>query len=131
MKDVNDLIGKQFQSGGRGPNVYDCYGLVREVYHRHGIDLPDYSIAADACQQIEGQIEEEKTSGKWIQIDEPEIPCLVLLRCHVDFVQHLGVYVGAGKFLHIREEKEKGVVVNRLDDPLWKKRFRGFWEYVQ
>lgn len=128
---MNDLIGKQFQSGGRGPDVYDCWGLVREVYRRYEIELPDYSIAADACQQIEDQIKAEKVFGKWQQITEPEIPCLVLLQCHPEFVQHVGVYTGAGKFLHIRQEKEKGVVVNRLDDPIWKRRFRGFWKYAK
>lgn len=127
---INDLIGKQFQSGGRGPDIFDCWGLVREIYRRYGVELPDYSIAADACQRIEGQIEDEKTSKRWVQIVEPEIPCIVLLRCHPDFVQHLGVYIGAEKFLHIRAEKEKGVVVNRLDDPLWRRRFKGFWKYV-
>jgi len=37
----DDLIGKPYKENGRGPDGYDCYGLVLTVCHRLGIDLPD------------------------------------------------------------------------------------------
>ena len=38
---MNDLIGKPYKENGRGPDGYDCYGLILTVCHRLGIDLPD------------------------------------------------------------------------------------------
>ena len=37
----DDLIGKPYKENGRGPEDYDCYGLVLTVCHRLGINLPD------------------------------------------------------------------------------------------
>src|SRR6187399_3217256 len=43
--DVNDLIGKPWRLGARGPDAYDCWGLVREVLQRMrpGEALPDWA----------------------------------------------------------------------------------------
>ena len=30
---VNDYIGLEYEDGGRGPDKYDCWGLVRSVRH--------------------------------------------------------------------------------------------------
>jgi hypothetical protein len=44
--DINDLIGKPWQRDGRGPDVYDCWGLTREILlrMRPGATLPDWAI---------------------------------------------------------------------------------------
>jgi hypothetical protein len=44
--DVNDLIGKPWQRDGRGPDVYDCWGLTREILLRMRPEarLPDWAI---------------------------------------------------------------------------------------
>ena len=33
MEWINGYLVKQYQDGGRGPNDYDCWGLVRHVRH--------------------------------------------------------------------------------------------------
>ena len=38
---VDDLLGKPYEEHGRGPDAYDCYGLVIEVERRLGKALPD------------------------------------------------------------------------------------------
>jgi hypothetical protein len=45
MTDINDLIGKPWRLGARGPDAYDCWGLVREVLQRMrpGLPLPDWA----------------------------------------------------------------------------------------
>ena len=45
MTEVNDLIGKPWRLGARGPDAYDCWGLVREVMQRMrpGLPLPDWA----------------------------------------------------------------------------------------
>ncbi len=41
MIDVNPIIGKPYKLGGRGPDVFDCWGVVLWVYRQLGISLPD------------------------------------------------------------------------------------------
>jgi hypothetical protein len=38
---LNDLIGKPFRMGAKGPDFYSCYGLLLEVYRRMGVALPN------------------------------------------------------------------------------------------
>lgn len=125
---INDLIGKPFESQARGPDSFDCWGLVKEVYSRYGLYLPDYSISAYACDQIQHEIDGAKTNQEWEQIKEPTVPCLVLLKGDITFTQHIGIYVGKGKFLHA--SSKHGVCIERLESPIWKRRFRGFWQYA-
>jgi len=40
-----DLLDKRYEKGARGPDAYDCYGLVMEVFKRAGVALPDYGCA--------------------------------------------------------------------------------------
>lgn len=37
----SDLVGLPFKSRGRGPDEYDCFGLVMQIYRRRGIVIPD------------------------------------------------------------------------------------------
>jgi cell wall-associated NlpC family hydrolase len=124
---MNDLIGLPYIDGGRGPDAYDCWGLVREVYHRHGIEIPDYSISAEACAEISQRVNDEWLAGKkWQELPAPEIPCLVVIRVHPKFVSHLGVYIGYGKFIHVL----KTVQVDRISDPKWAKRIQAYGRYT-
>ena len=36
---VTDLIGKPYQLGSRGPDAYDCFGVMQACYRWWGIDL--------------------------------------------------------------------------------------------
>lgn len=128
MIDVNDLIGKPYIDGGRGIDGYDCYGLAIEVYNRFGIELPDYSISAEACEEVSKKIQSLKSSDNWIKLDAPKVPCIVLLRAHPCFINHFGVYIGESKFIHIRDF---GVCVEKMSTSLWKKRIEGFYDYEQ
>jgi len=42
---IDDLIGKHYAIGARGPDAYDCWGLVLELVRRAGGKLPDYDTA--------------------------------------------------------------------------------------
>lgn len=124
---MNDLIGLPFKNGGRGPDTYDCWGLVREVYRRHNIEIPDYSISANACAEITQQVNDERiASKKWQILSVPEIPCLVIVRVHPKFVSHLGVYIGYGKFIHAL----KTIQIDRTNDPKWAKRIQSYARYT-
>ena len=74
-----DLIGVPFLNKGRDVKKgLDCYGLVKEVYKRHGINIPEYDDQyknyTDMCQISE--IIKGNTKGyPWKEIKElrPEI----------------------------------------------------------
>ena len=41
LLDISDLLGKPYKAHARGPEAYDCYGLVIEVEKRLGHTMPD------------------------------------------------------------------------------------------
>ena len=124
-----DLIGKPFKDGGRGPDSYDCWGLVREVFRRFGVELPDYNVGAFECEQIGQQIMKEmRTLARWQRLKKPEVPCVVVIKNDPVWANHCGVYIGDGKFIHTLQKI--GCNIDRIDHPLWKKRIVGFFRYV-
>ena len=38
---IDDLLGKPYKEGARGPDYYNCYGLAIEVAKRMGHTVPD------------------------------------------------------------------------------------------
>ena len=133
MVNVTDLIGVPFSNRGRKKEEgLDCYGLVKEVYKRYGYSIPEYDTQYnydDMCrvnELISGNI----INYPWKEISEPKEPCLVALRfgCPMGTVNHTGVYIGGGRFIHARERV--GVCIDRLFSPAWRKVIVGFYEYV-
>ncbi len=118
-----DLLGKLFVNGGRGPDAYDCYGLAQEVFRRHGIELPDYRVSCEDASRINATIEQEKPL--WTELDIPVVPCLVVLRFNSRFYNHVGVYIGKGRFIHTA--KKTGVRIDRINDVYWKNRIEGYY----
>lgn len=120
-----DLIGKKFVDGGRGPGAYDCWGLVCEVFRRYGMELPDYRISCLESSRIGAKIDEERPA--WVQYPKanPPVPSVVAIRFNSPVANHLGVYVGGGRFLHTAQKM--GVNVDRIDHPYWRQRIEGFY----
>lgn len=126
---IDDLIGIPFVDGGRDPRTgLDCWGLVLEVFRRSGINLPDYKIGCHETNAIGCAVEGERMKGRWrswFQHDAPA-PSVVAIRFNSPIlVNHTGVYLGGGRFLHTRELI--GVAVERIDAPSWRHRIEGFY----
>ncbi len=133
MIDYSDLIGVPFKNRGRDKDTgLDCYGLVMEVYKKIGIQLPEYYADWNNVEKINGIIQQEVGTSLWKKVDGGHIPipCVMAIRFGVPkgVVNHTGVYVGNGKFIHIRENV--GVCVDRINSPAWKKQIEGFYEYI-
>lgn len=121
---LTDLIGAPFQDGGRDKNGYDCWGLASEVFRRYGISLPDYRISAFNREAIFGQYEAVKNN--YIEVSgELPVPCLVFLRFNSTVGNHVGVFVGNGKFIHARQKT--GVCIERLDHPAYRHCIIGYY----
>ena len=132
MIDYDDLIGIPFINGGRDRNKgFDCYGLVMEVYRRCGIALPEYTADWDDEEKINSIVQREAGTTAWHRVKAPlPVPCLVALRMGTPpgIVNHTGVYIGHGKFIHTRAKI--GVCVSRIYSPAWRGVIDGFYEYV-
>ena len=124
--DINDLIGKPFDPEGYGPDAYSCYGLLCEVYKRYGIELPITNISVTMCKQASMK-EIQEHMAKWEPIFIPEVPCGVLIRStNPDFADHIGVYIGSGKMLHITIARR--AVVDRISE--WENKIIGYYRYI-
>jgi cell wall-associated NlpC family hydrolase len=120
----NDLIGRPFKDGGRGPE-YDCWGLVREVYLRNGVVLPDFAHSALDIISVGAEIEKQRHMPRWESILAPAKLCIVLIRFNSPITNHCGVYLGKDKFIHAREKV--GVNIDRTTAPSWAHRIEGFY----
>ncbi len=118
-----DLLGKPFVNGGRGPEEYDCYGLATEVFRRFGVDLPDYRVSCENASRINSTIDAERS--RWIRCEKPQAPSLVVLRFNSRYYNHVGVYIGNGRFIHTA--KKTGVRIDKVYDIYWKNRIEGFY----
>ena len=132
--DYLPLLGVQFEYGGRGPDTYDCYGLVMELERRNtGRELPDYR-SPTAMFDIANLIAGEKY--RWIcHATKPAdgnipfsemLPGRVLeirvkgLACHVGFIHK------PRRFLHTWEGTG-GVTDESIE--LWRSRILGVYEF--
>jgi cell wall-associated NlpC family hydrolase len=116
-----ELIGMPYARGGRGPDTYDCAGLVVEMMRRRGIILaiPETPEAKD--DQIHSM--REILSAQWIEVPKAFPGCVVAFRGG-----HVGVMVSQFKFIHTGSEVGQ-VCIERLEGPVWPKQKLGFYEY--
>lgn len=106
-------VGVPFVDGGRGPDGYDCWGLVREVYARElGIMLPSYGeISAHDLAQIAREMRTRADDGwRAPPAPAPFDVCLMRGPSGRAAVVHVGVMVDADRVLHV-EAATAAVVV--------------------
>lgn len=120
----DDLLGVPFVDGGRGPDSFDCWGLCIEIFKRLGLPLKDYKLCCE--DYVNFDIEYNSESPNWTKQEYPdiEIPSIVAIRFTPEYVSHVGVFIGDGKFIHTREKT--GVVIERIKP--WLRRIDGFYK---
>jgi|SRR5579864_2390035 len=114
----SDLIGKPYADHGRGPEFFDCFGVLIEIQRRLGNRLPDYISNPDTLDEIR--------KDDWREVFTPEPGDGILIRS-LDPRWHVAVAIDSYQMIHIR--KEGHVCIERFDDALWKRRIEGFYRW--
>lgn len=123
MADPAELVGTPFQHGARGPDKFDCYGLVMHIMRsKHGVQLPDFRAVNDqaviAANFANGVQVWEKT--------EERAGSVALFRIG-RYISHCGYMLDDMRMIHTWD-KSGGVVIERVDT--WQQRTVGFYRYV-
>lgn len=119
-----DLLEKEFAYGGRGPEFYDCYGLIMEMHRRLGIELPEYKSERDP-NLIQLIIVEGRKLFE--QIEKPSPQCVVSFFIKPYITSHLGFMLDDRKFIHIMFKSR--VTVEKIDCDDWKNRITGYFKW--
>lgn len=116
-------IGLPYKEGGRGPDTFDCWGLVRWIYEQEfQILLPDYpGISSASVSGGRHTAARLSLESEWSRVEIPFDGCGVGMS-QSRFVHHVGLYVtaGRGKVIHAW----KGA--NTIADGIPKLIFKGF-----
>lgn len=115
------LVGIPFKYGGRGPDYYDCYGLVMELHSRQGITLPDYESPED-FKTISQIIHKE------IELWEPceRQPGSVILIGGDRIHHHVATYIGFGRLIHTSESVGSVCIQNMK---IWERSVVGYYSF--
>ncbi len=105
-------VGKPYRYGGRGPNAFDCSGLVHYVFKRiMGVRLPRTSAGLYAY-------------SKPIALGQEQPSDLLFFRINGYRISHVGIYLGHGRFVHAPSQGKKVTIAN-ANDRYWRRRFAG------
>jgi cell wall-associated NlpC family hydrolase len=104
---LQDLIGKPYVKGARGPDAFDCWGVCVEVYRRLGVILPDYR-AGHLTHAQAAALMANTARDRTDPLPKPELWCFVF----DDRIGHMGLFVHA-RILHCA--RGLGVVLQRFE----------------
>jgi murein DD-endopeptidase len=110
------VIGIPYHFGGADLHGFDCSGLAVYAYQQAGVEIPR---SAEAQRQ----------AARPVSADALSPGDLVFFRIHSRHVNHVGIYSGAGRFIHAPRSGQT-VSYGSLDDPYYHKHFAGggrFW----
>jgi cell wall-associated NlpC family hydrolase len=119
-----ELIGIPFAYGGRGPDVFDCYGLVRYIVERDTGRTPPTLQSAEDPNVLHAMMTGQALF--WKQLDGPRPGAVALIRIGRT-VCHCAALISYTHLIHAWD-RTGGVTIERLDQ--WKHRIVGFYEYV-
>lgn len=118
-KKVKQYVGVPYRKGGRSSKGLDCSGFVSMVYDRHfGIELPHNSRELYLFTKL------QKIAKTGMQAGD----LLFFSNRKTKRINHVGVYLSHGQFIHA--STSQGIMVSKLKDQYWGKRFVGSKRYI-
>ncbi|SFV53729.1 Invasion associated protein p60 [hydrothermal vent metagenome] len=105
-------LGASYEPAKSGPDHFDCSGFVYYLFKENGIKIPRTSLSQS--KSGDKLTREELKRGDIVFFDTYD-------RKHVN---HSGVYLGDGKFIHSSSGKAYGVTISDIDKGFYKDKFR-------
>jgi len=130
---TNEILSKPWKANTRGPETFDCWGLVHYVYlTQKGIDLPSYlEVNANNRKETTSFIERlNSNSSCWKQISIPENFCVCAMSMS-DLFSHVGLWLNVDGGIVIHCTKETGVIaepIRSLKTKGWRKICFFLWQ---
>jgi cell wall-associated NlpC family hydrolase len=108
------VLGKPYRSGAKGPDAFDCSGLIHYAYKRVNIALP---------------VMTEKQIGAGLDVSSADVlpGDLVFFRIKKDY--HAGIMLNKRDFIH--SSTSKGVSVDNIESTYWRRSLVCFRSIVQ
>ena len=105
-------VGSSYQYAKAGPNHFDCSGFVYYLFKTNNITIPRTSL-------------NQSKDGKKITREEIKKGDILFFdTSNKKHVNHSGVYLGNGKFIHSSSGKAYGVTISNLDKGFYLDKFR-------
>lgn len=124
-KIINKYLGIPFQHKGRTLSGLDCYGLVIKIYEDLGYEIFDLENYEERWFEGKSNYFVENYHKQWAMVSYPKLFDVVLFK-HNSAVNHCGIVLSGGKFLH-SSRKTKGVIVSRILSRGWSDVIEGFY----
>lgn len=104
-----ELLGKPYKNGAKGPDAFDCSGLVYYVFKQYNIFLPPPA-------ELQGRAGFGVDRNSTLPAD--------LVFFSIDGGLHVGVIINSGEFIHA--SKSRGVAIDKIDMKYWRERLIGY-----
>lgn len=97
---LEDYIGLKYAPGGRGPEAFDCWGLVMfYTKETQGKQLPDQVASPSNIQATIEAFKLGQQLEEWVLLEQPKDGCIVTAGRN-KYLSHAGVMIGTDLVLH-------------------------------
>jgi cell wall-associated NlpC family hydrolase len=107
VQTARQYLGVPYVWGGNTYAGIDCSGFVKAVFDQNGIDLPRHS----GDQANIGYDVPKTDISIWVPGDR------LYFACHHPEIDHTGMYIGQGYFIHASASHDHQVAIDRVDNP--------------
>lgn len=105
-------MGDSYEPAKAGPDHFDCSGFVYYVFKNNDINIPRSSRT-------------QSESGERVKREALKRGDILFFDTHDrKHINHSGIYLGEGKFIHSSSGKAYGVTISELDTGFYKDKFR-------
>ena len=110
---AKNFLNAPYVWGAIGPDKFDCSGFTKKIYSQSGITIPRHSS-------------HQAKVGKYVKYEDLKKGDMVFFDTNHKLtgkVNHVGIYLEDGKFIHASSGNKKVVITNFNEKKFYKNRF--------